>query len=48
MNAEATRILNYAQYGRAFLEALEMTQQTRTKCAAVRMALHQHREEHGC
>jgi hypothetical protein len=46
--AEATRVLNFAQYGPAFLEALAKTQQTRTKCDAAKMALHQHRDEHGC
>ena len=45
---EATILLYRAPYGQAFLEALAKTQQARTKCEGAKMALHRHREEHGC
>ena len=44
---EATRVLNFAQYGPAFQDALAKTQQARTKCDGATM-LHWHREENEC
>ena len=45
---EATILLCRAQYGPAFQDALAKTQQARTICEGAKMALHRHREEHGC
>ncbi len=45
---DATAVLRWAQYGPGFLDALEKTQQARTKHDTARRALEDHREAHGC
>ena len=45
---EATTVLQVAQYGPEFLDALEKTQQARTKHDKARRALEDHRKMHGC
>lgn len=45
---EATTVLQGAQYGREFLDALEKTQQARTKHDNARRVLEDHRWAHGC
>jgi hypothetical protein len=46
--SEATAVLRWAQYGPELLDALEKTQQARTKHDADRRALEDHRKTHGC
>jgi len=41
-------MLQRAQYGPEFLDALEKNQQARTKHDNARRALEYHREAHGC
>ena len=41
-------VLQGAQYGPEFLDALEKTQQARTKHDNARWALEDHRKMHGC
>ena len=45
---EVTTVLEAAQYEREFLDALEKTQQARTKHDNARRALEDHRKMHGC
>ena len=45
---EATAVLQREQYGPGFLDALEKTQQARTKHDTARRALEDHRKTHGC
>ena len=46
--SEATAVLRWAQYGPELLDALEKTQQARTKHDNARRALEDHRNTHGC
>jgi hypothetical protein len=45
---EATAMLQRAQYGPELRDALEKTQQARTKHDTARRALEDHRNTHGC
>ena len=45
---QATAVLQREQYGSEFLDALEKTQQARTKHDFARRALEDHRKTHGC
>ena len=45
---DATTMLQRAQYGLEFLDALEKTRQARTKHDNARLALEDHRTAHGC
>ena len=45
---QATVVLQRAQYGPEFLDALEKNQKARTKHDNARRALEEHRETHGC
>ncbi|HXI44527.1 MAG TPA: hypothetical protein VNH18_19570 [Bryobacteraceae bacterium] len=45
---QATLMLQWAQYGPEFLDALEKNQQARTKYDNARRAFEDHREAHGC
>jgi len=45
---EETAVLQRAQYGAEFLDALEKTQQARTEHDNARQALEDHRKTHGC
>jgi len=45
---KATGELRWAQYGRNFQDALEKTQNARSKYESARRALEDHREQHGC
>src|SRR5579864_5034589 len=46
--SEATAALRWAQYGPELLDALQKTQQARTKHDTARRALEDHRTTHGC
>ena len=45
---EATRVLQNAQYGPEFLDALNKNQQAQTKHDSARQAFEDHRKTHGC
>jgi hypothetical protein len=45
---EATAVLQQEHYGPGFLDALEKTQEARTKHDNTRRALEDHRWTHGC
>ena len=45
---QATAVLQRAQYGPEFVDALEKTQQARTKHDNARRAFEDHRKAHGC
>jgi len=45
---EATRVLQQAQYGPEFLDALNKNQQAQTKHDTARRAYEDHRKTHGC
>ena len=45
---EATRVLEHAQYGPEFLDALNKNQLAQTKHNGARLAYEDHRKTHGC
>jgi hypothetical protein len=45
---EATRVLQQAEYGPAFLDALDKNQQAQAKHGTARRAFEDHRKIHGC